>query len=86
MHECTMKAFHCTHVRHPFDGSLLVFAESHSKAKALAAHSGPYDWEFVEVSACRAKTWDGLFSAPRIVEDNNDLPVGAPAFYTNEID
>lgn len=86
IHECTMKAFHLCHRRFPTEGALLVLSAKASTAKSLGIRKGPFDWDFTDISATRAKEWDGLFSAPCVVEDNDELPKGAKPFYSDSID
>jgi len=71
----------------PYDGSLLVFAETANKARVKACRNGPYEWsdEYLDTRARRAKEWDKYADAERIIETNDDLPAGAPAFYDNEM-
>ena len=54
-----MKAWHCF-VDSPEYGSLLVFAESRNVAKNIASHSIWDEWEYIAITAIRAKKYDGL--------------------------
>ncbi len=82
-----MKAFYVFSCD-PLDGTLLVFAETASRARYRAFKDGLYDWsswdEYTDIRARRAPEWDKYADSERVVETNDDLPDGAPPFYNDE--
>ncbi len=70
----------------PFEGCLLVYAESANKARSIS-HNHIFDWEYVETSAIREPEYDRFYKDGdrRIIEDNDELPEGAPEFYNDEV-
>ena len=74
-----MKAWHCF-VDSYENGSLLVFAESRNMARKVASKS-IFDWDYIEITAKRAKSHDGLRDVSCLIYNNDDLPEDNP-FYS----
>ena len=78
-----MKAWH-VHDGEPSECSLLVFAETRNGARFLGFRNGTWDFEsYVGMRAIRAPKWDAYATAVRVIDENDDLPVGAPPFYSD---
>ena len=80
-----MKAWHC------FDpcigeADLLVFAETRGRARILAVENATWEYgDFINVGCVRAKKYDKFCeNDERIFDTNEDLPEGAPPFYSDE--
>lgn len=78
-----MKAF-MVYSGYPQDGCILVFAESHNKAKSMCINN-LFCWEYIEMNCKRVPNYDGCFNEPIVIEDNDALPKGVEPFYTHEI-
>ena len=76
-----MPKAYSTFVDSPEDGCLLVWAETANKARYTASLS-PWEWEYVEISALRTPDYDRYYDGLGVAEVNDDLPEGAPPFYT----
>ena len=70
-----------TFVEFPMDGALLVYAETRNKARWIAAKNGTWEWEYADIKAVRVKEYDKYYSGVSVIEDNDELPEEAPAFY-----
>lgn len=80
-----MKAWHCCDTAIDGEAHLLVFAETANRARVLAFQNGTWDFEaYIYVRALRAPRWDGCFDHEQVVDTNDELPEGAPPFYTEE--
>ena len=67
----------------PSDGCLLVFAENRNKAKFLAVGSN-FDWEYRDMNTRREPDYDKYATKELRIEDNSELPDGAPSFFWEE--
>lgn len=77
-----MKAWH-VHGGWPSDASLLVFAESKNRARMIGFQHGTWDFdEYIYTHAWRAPAFDTFADRERVIDTNEDLPAGAPAFYS----
>lgn len=62
--------------------SLLVFAKTRGRARALAYNAGLWDYgEFTSFYVRRSPYWDDAFDTEKVVETNEDIPSGFPDFY-----
>ena len=78
-------AFH-VYAGDPQDGSLLVFAATAGRARMLGMKQGPWEWDFyTDTRAKRAKAWDGIFTKEKVIETNDELPVGTTPFYDDDM-
>jgi len=66
----------------PSDGCLLVFAENRNKAKSLSVGSN-WDWEYQDMNSRREPEYDKYATKPMRIEDNSELPEGAPPFFSD---
>ncbi len=65
------------------DGCLLVYAETRNKARSVASRGIWEDWEYISITARRAKNFDKYYKGINCIEDNDELPDGAPNFYSD---
>ena len=65
-------------------GCILVYADNRNKAKAKCV-GWSFDWDYVEMNAKRKPEFDKYYPELKhdIVDENAELPEGAPAFYAN---
>ena len=69
--------------------SALVFAETRNKARQLfiSQYPGSYEPEYIEVEATRVPEMDPFAPADAMVAlENDDLPPGAPDYWTETED
>ena len=67
------------------DGVLLVYANTRNEARRLGFQAGLYDFdEYMRTNARRSPAHDGSMTHGVVVETNEDLPGGVPAFYDEE--
>lgn len=66
----------------PHEGCALVFAETRSRAKVLGFSTGFFD-EYIYLSANRRSAWDEYATEEKIIESNDELPEGAPTFFSD---
>ncbi|MCB1719230.1 MAG: hypothetical protein KDK05_29195 [Candidatus Competibacteraceae bacterium] len=79
-----LKAWHCgTGDDNEF--SLLVFAETRNRARYMALKAGLWDYESYEYIWAKraAPQFDDYADRERVIETNDELPDGAPAFYSD---
>lgn len=70
------------------EGCLLVFAPTRGKACNFALHDWPgFYLEFIDFTAVRRQAWDKYAVKDTIhsINDNADLPDGAPEFYDDRV-
>lgn len=78
-----MKVWNC-YCGTPWDGALLVIAETRGKARSMACRAGLWDWHYPEVSAVRVSPeFDVLATHERVIETNDEMPEGL-RFYSDE--
>ena len=78
-----MRAWHCYNFL-PCEGSLLVHAETRNRARTLASKSS-WEWPYIEIDAVLADKAQQPFAIrQRVIESNDELPEGAPPFYSDE--
>ena len=69
------------------EGALLVFAPNRNRARYMAYTHGTWDYDGYEfINIRRAQVYDGAFDVEAIIDTNDDLPDGYPAFYSDEWD
>jgi len=79
-----MKAWH-VFSGDPCESSLLVFAETNGKARAMALYAGLWEYgDYIDIGIKRAKAWDGMADAGSVIETNNEIKEGFPPFYADE--
>ncbi|MCB1718980.1 MAG: hypothetical protein KDK05_27915 [Candidatus Competibacteraceae bacterium] len=81
-----LKAWHCSADDFCGEASLLVFAETRNRARLLAFSTHWDCADYIYMQARRAAEWDAWADQERVVEDNSELPEGAPAFYWDDPD
>jgi hypothetical protein len=78
-----MKAWHVMDTAIDGEAHLLVFAETRNRARQMGFEHGTWDFEeYIHTRAKRAPAWDGLLEQERVIDTNEDLPPGAPPFYS----
>ena len=67
-----------------YDGCLLVFAETANKARHIGA-GGWFHWDYIETHAWRQQDYDQYAkdAKSQVIDCNDELPDGAPPFYTD---
>jgi hypothetical protein len=66
------------------EANLLIFADSAKRARAMAWSHGTWEFEsYLDLRARRASEWDGLFTAERVIDENDELPPGSKPFYSD---
>ena len=78
-----LKAWHCSSDDFYVEDSCLVFAETRNRARQLAFSASWDCAEYIDMRAKRAPEWDAYADRERAIEDNDELPDGAPAFYSD---
>jgi len=71
---------------YPVDGCLLVFAETRGKARYVAVNNGIADGflnEYQHIRCRRMPAFDKWYRDQVIIVTNDDLPEGAPPFYSD---
>jgi len=67
------------------EANLLIFAASRNRARYIALTHGLWEFDSYHlIRARRAKKWDGLFEAEKVIDTNEDLPAGAEPFYADD--
>ena len=67
------------------DGALLVFAPNRNRARFMALTHGTWEYyDYTSINARRASVYDGAFDTETVIDTNEDLPDGYPAFYSDE--
>jgi len=69
----------------PYDGCILVFAETANKARSIS-YDSLFHWDYIGTLAHRCRDYDQYYNGRAIIESNSDLPKGAPDFYNDDID
>jgi hypothetical protein len=78
----TIKAYAIIPDRETGDGALLVFADSRNRARYVALTHGTWEYDdYWRIKTRRAPEYDGAFDTETVVDTNDDLPAGHPAFY-----
>jgi len=69
-------------------GCLLVFAHGRNAARLLGFHEFPSECAYIEFNAIRKPEFDIYVrldtDTPYSIDTNDELPEGAPPFYTEE--
>lgn len=79
MNKSKFKAYR-VHDGEPADGCVLVFAGSINRAKTLSLKSGWLEeWTMLRVQ--RQPEWDSFAINEMLIEQNCELPEGAPMFF-----
>lgn len=70
------------------EGALLVFARGRNRARYMALTHGTWEYGdgYAFIAARRAPEYDDLFCEEKVIDTNDDLPDGYPAFYTDDDD
>jgi hypothetical protein len=76
-----VRAWH-VHDGEPGEASVLVFAETRNRARVLGTQSD-WDFEYINTEAKLAPQWHTYASTEKIINDNSELPEGAPKFYAD---
>lgn len=67
------------------DGAVLVFAETRNRARQLGVGAWPGNWYYMDVSAKRARAWDGLRQGEDCIVDESDMPAAWPRFFWDDV-
>lgn len=71
------------------EGCCLVYAENRNQARQHANGTGPWFSDYINMRAVRRPYYDQWVkegaTAPYIIEENDELPSGAPAFFDDDI-
>jgi hypothetical protein len=76
-----VRAWH-VHDGDPGEASVLIFATTRNRARQLATQSA-WDFEYINTEAKLAPLWNQYATEEKIIEDNSELPEGAPRFYAD---
>lgn len=67
------------------EANLLIFASTRERARFIAFTHGTWEYDtYVDTHAVRAPKWDDLFDCEKVIDANEDLPIGAEPFYSDE--
>jgi len=68
----------------PGEGCLLVYADTANEARSKS-YNCLFSWDYIDTSARRVPKYDQYYidGACEIIDDNSELPEGAPKFYND---